>query len=421
MLMFVILAALMLAAALAFVLPTLLNARSDSADPASEAQRKIKALEQAHKEGILSKAEYANKRAALGEQVLNVLASAPPPSRSGFYAALGIALLLPASAIVLYRLVGEPRAVDAPAPAASAPANAQAPTDHEQNMQQAIAGLEQKLKQNPDDAEGWALLGRAYEASERFAEARDALKHAHDLNSGDPDTTVAYAEALALSSDSRRIEGEPRKLIEGALKLAPENQRGLWLLGISEYQAKKYDSAIAIWKRLLAALPKDSNIAQSVQRQIATAEAARDGRAPPPEEETASSAEPAQGTPTPAAAASTVGPHLVVKVALDAKLKDKLAPSDILFVYAKAASGPPMPVAIQRMQASKLPATIVLTDGMGMMPSMKLSQFPQVIIGARVSKSGNAIAQSGDLQTISKPIAVTTTTPIDLTIDQVVP
>jgi len=415
MLSFVILAALMLAAALAFVLPTLLNARSGSADPASDAQRKIQALEQARAEGLLSKDEYASKRAALGEQVLNALASAPPPSRSGFYAALGVALLLPASAIVLYRLVGEPRAVNAPAATAGA---APSPADHEQNMDQAIAGLQQKLKQNPEDAEGWTLLGRAYEATEHFAEARDALKRAHELSKDDPEITVAYAQALALSTDSRRVEGEARQLLEGALKAAPDNQHGLWLIGISDYQQKKYDSAIASWQRLLAQLPKDSTSAKSVQKQIADAQAVRDGRAPPQDEEETAPAAPAQAA---AAPATGDGPHLTVKVALDAKLKDKLAPNDVLFIYAKAAAGPPMPVAIQRLQASQLPTTVTLTDGMGMMPSMKLSQFPQVIIGARVSKSGNAIAQSGDLQTISKPLAVTTTAPIELTIDQVVP
>ena len=416
MLTFVILAALMLAAALAFVLPTLLHARGGATDAAPEARRKLKALDQARADGILSDAEYNAKRSALGEQMLLALDAAPAPNRSAFYAALGVALLLPASAIVLYRLVGEPRALDATAATAD---SAQAPAAHEQNMDQAIAGLVQKLKQNPDDAEGWTLLGRAYEATEHFAEARDALKRAHELSPDDPDISVAYAEALALSTETRRIEGEARQLLDAALKAAPENQRGLWLLGISEYQAKKYDSAIGTWQRLLALLPKDSNITQSVQQQIANAEAARDGRAPPPQEAEA----PAQAAAAsaPSAPAGNDGPHLTIKVALDAKLKGKLAPSDVLFVYAKAASGPPMPVAIQRLQASQLPATVVLSDGMGMMPSMKLSQFPQVIIGARVSKSGNAIAQSGDLQTVSKPLAVTTTTPIELTIDQVVP
>ena len=110
-----------------------------------------------------------------------------------------------------------------------------------------------------------------------------------------------------------------------------------------------------------------------------------------------------------------------MEVALDPKLAGKLAPGDVLFVYAKAASGPPMPLAIQRMDAGKLPVAVTLTDGMGMLPSMKLSQFPQVVIGARVSKSGNAMPQSGDLQVLSQPIAVTTTASIKLTIDSVVP
>ena len=418
MIAFVTLAALMLAAALAFVLPTLLRARGAHADPATQAQRQLKALKEAHAAGVLSDAEYAAKRATLGEQVLSSIDASPAPSRSTFFFALGIALLLPAAAILLYRIVGEPHAVDS----STVAIEQHAPADHTQNMEGAITNLIAKLKQNPDDVEGWTLLGRAYEATERFAEARDALKHAYDLAADNPDVTVAYAEALALASPSRRIDGEPRNLVEKALKTAPENERGLWLLGISDYQAKKYDVAIATWKHLLTVLPKGSDIVQSVQGQIANAEAERDGRAPPAEAAAASdeTAE-AVASATAPAPIDAAGPHLTVKVTLDPKLKDKLASTDVLFIYAKAASGPPMPLAIQRMPANQLPATVTLTDGMGMLPNMKLSQFPQVIIGARVSKSGNAIAQSGDLQTLSKPMAVTTTTPVDLTIDQVVP
>jgi cytochrome c-type biogenesis protein CcmH len=171
---------------------------------------------------------------------------------------------------------------------------------------------------------------------------------------------------------------------------------------------------------MIAVLPKDSDIAPSVQQQIAQAEAERDGRAPPPDTGMAPAATAAASRDA-AAAVDAAGPRLQVEVALDPKLKDKLSPQDVLFVYAKAANGPPMPLAIQRMSASKLPVTLELTDGMGMLPNMKLSQFPQVIIGARVSKSGNAVAQSGDLQTLTAPLAVSTSTPIKLTIDQIVP
>jgi cytochrome c-type biogenesis protein CcmH len=311
---------------------------------------------------------------------------------------IAVAMLLPIAAVLLYLYAGNPKALD--------PAALHAPADHGgQNMQQAIAGLAAKLQQNPNDAEGWGLLGRAYEAMERFSDARDALAHAHTLAPDDADVTVAYAEALALATESRRIAGEPRALIEGVLKKAPDNQRALWLLGVGDYQQGEYDTAIANWKHLIDVLPMDSDIVPSVQEQIARAEAARDGR----------------DTEKPNNALADTGPHLQVEVALDAKLEEKLSPNDVLFVYAKAANGPPMPLAIQRMPASKLPASVTLTDNMGMLPNMKLSQFPQVIVGARVSKSGNAIAQSGDLQAVSVPLSVSMKTPVKLTIDQVVP
>ena len=247
----------------------------------------------------------------------------------------------------------------------------------------------------------------------------------------DPDISIAYAESLTLAGESHRIDGEAKTLLDSAMKADPNNQRGLWLLGIGAYQAHDYANAIATWNRLLALLPADSTVIASLKTQIARAEAERDGR-PLPEEPAATAtstapqpaAAPATAAPVSAAAASSDtkdGPRVTVTVALDPKLIGKAAPDDTVFVYAKAASGPPMPLAIQRLQVKQLPATVVLTDGMGMMPSMKLSQFPQVVIGARVSKSGNAIAQSGDLQTLSKPLDPKTAAPVSLTIDQTVP
>jgi cytochrome c-type biogenesis protein CcmH len=371
---------------------------------------------------VLSDAEYAAKHAELGEAPPADIDAAPVRSRSTFAAAVAVAFLLPIAAIVLYRLVGEPRALD---PASIPPAPAQADAEHGgQDMDQAIAGLAEKLKQTPDDVQGWALLGRAYLETQHFAEARDALEHAHGLAPDDSDISVAYAEAMTLSSQTHRLEGQARELVEAALKKDPDNQRGIWLIGIAEYQNGQFDKAIAQWNRLLTLLPADSSIMQSVKAQIARAEAERDGREPPAATDTASptaqaaTAAPAAQAATPTAAS---GATLTVQVSLDPKLAASVAPGDTLYVYAKAAQGPPMPLAISRMQASQLPATVVLTDGMGMLPRMKLSQFPQVIVGARISKSGNAIAQSGDLQSVSKPLPVTTSTPITLTIDQVVP
>lgn len=416
---FILIAALMLAAALGFVLWPLLSGPSARALPTGEARHLLKLLDESRANGILSDDEYNTKRAQLGERLLGAVDAPPARSRNAIVIALAVALLMPLSAIVLYRLVGTPAALN-PETAA------QAPTDHGQNIEQAIASLADKLKQNPDDAQGWALLGRAYENTQRFAQARDALKRAHDLAKGDPDIAVAYAEALTLASDSRRIEGEPLDLIQAALKTAPDNERGLWLLGISHYQNKQYDDAITTWKHLQAVLPKGSDVIASVQKEIDQAQADRDGTSVPQDAAQPAAAEAATADTTPdatvaAAAASAAGPHLRISVNLDPKLKSKLAATDVLFIYAKAASGPPMPLAIQRMPASKLPTSVVLTDGMGMMPNMKLSQFPQVIIGARVSRSGNAMPQSGDLEVFSAPVDVKTTKPIELTIDKVVP
>jgi cytochrome c-type biogenesis protein CcmH len=420
---FVVIAALMLIAALAFVLPPLLRARSQATDPAQEARRKLKALDQARSDGILTDAEYSAKRSTLAEAMLDTIEAKPQRAAATFYVALAVALLLPASAIVLYRTLGEPRALDPAMLAAQAEVST---AEHGPDMDAAITKLAEKMKQNPDDVEGWTLLGRAYKATQHFSEARDALKRAHELAAGDADVTVEYAEALALASPDHRVQGESRDLLEKTLKADPQNQRGLWLLGIADSQAGRFDAAIATWNRLLPMLPPNSDVAASIKKQIARAEATRDGKPLPAEDDSdvaesgaaqAPSTAPADANPATAAS----GPRIAVKVTLDPKLKDKVGPGDTLFIFAKAASGPPMPLAIQRLTAGQLPASVTLTDGMGMMPSMRLSQFPQVIIGARISKSGQAIAQSGDLQALSPAIANTRTEPVELKIDQVVP
>ncbi|HEX4479163.1 MAG TPA: c-type cytochrome biogenesis protein CcmI, partial [Rudaea sp.] len=165
MTLFLICAAAMLAVALVFVLTPLLRARNDSAGTATQARRLLDALNAARDNGILSDTEYAAKRAELADRLLGSIDTPTPArSRTAFFAALGVALLLPAAAILIYRSVGQPGAIDNTA----LPTDAQAPANHGQNIEQAIAGLEAKLKQNPNDVEGWALLGRAYESMERF-------------------------------------------------------------------------------------------------------------------------------------------------------------------------------------------------------------------------------------------------------------
>lgn len=408
MAMFFVLAAAMIAAALAFVLVPLLRARGTAADGHA---RRLRALDDALAAGVIERDEYAAKRAAI--EASPPAAPAAGRSRAAGATIIVVALLLPASALLLYRVVGTPEALD-PTRLASAET---AHGDTGPAMEQAIATLAQRLKEHPDDVEGWALLGRAYGATGHLAEARDAWKRARELAPDNAAVTVEYAQALAVAADDRRIAGEARTLLESVLASDPRNQRALWLLGISDYQTGRYDAAIARWRALQPLLPPDSEVARSVGAQIADAEAKRDGKPSP------AVAEAAQDTPAaaPGAGVAATSPKLTVNASLAPALKDKLDPDATLFVFARAAGGPPMPLAIRRLKASELPVTVTLDDSLAMMPSMKLSSFPQVVLGARVSKSGNAMPQSGDLQAVSAPIDVHRSEPVELTIDSIVP
>lgn len=417
---FVILAGLLLALALAFPLLPLLRHR---AVVSVDDTRRRKALDDALAAGVIDDDEYAAKRA-----LIDGAAGAKAPAagiRAARIATMAVAVLLPATAVILYRIAGEPAALDPQR--LTAAATSEAGGEHGVDMNKAIDSLVAKLAENPENPDGWALLGRAYQSTGRFAESRDALKRAYDLTPDNHDMTVEYAQALALAGEGRRIVGEPRTLIEKVLVADPDHQRALWLIGISDYQQGNYAAAIAAWNRLLPNLPPDSDIAQSVRAQIDEATRLAGGTPSAP------ASAPAPTTPAPpiAATASTAtastttapaaGPRLSVRVSLDPKLAARLDPKATLFIFARAASGPPMPLAIHRATAGELPVSVTLDDSMGMMPTMKLSMFPQVIVGARLSSTGNAMAQSGDLQVLSSPIDVMRSEPLDLVIDSVVP
>ncbi|MBL8300298.1 MAG: hypothetical protein JNN30_18335 [Rhodanobacteraceae bacterium] len=407
---FVLTAALMLLAALAILLLPLLRGRA-----AAPSAAKRRALDDALAAGVITAEEHLVKLSALEQQAT---AAMPPRTHAAFNSALAILLLLPAAAIGLYTQLGNVKAMDPATMAAAAAMNGAPGPD----MDAAVKGLADKLALNPDDVEGWMLLGRAYKSMERFTEARDALKNAYDRARENRDVQVDYAEALALASTGRRIEGQARELLEAVLKAEPDHQRGLWLLGIADYQQQRYAQATAHWERLRTLLPPESDARGSLDRQIADARQ-RAGL----DETTAAPVAAVENTPAappataevPAKNDSTIA--LNVEVSLAPALRDRAPAGASVFVFARAAAGPPMPLAVQRLTLADLPAKVVLTEAMGMLPNMKLSQFPQVVVGARISASGNAKAQSGDLQKLSAPVAVDSKTPVTLVIDEVVP
>jgi cytochrome c-type biogenesis protein CcmH len=386
---FVALVALMLAGALLLVLRPLL--RRDAADPAS---RKRAALDRALADGIIDAAEHASKRAALDTT------DPRPVSPTPMATVMSLALLIPLGALGIYAWIGSPQALDPAAtqPRPSADASHAGGAGGPTQMADAIAGLEKRLQSEPDNFEGWMLLGRAYKATRRFDDARTALERALSLSPSDPDALVEFAEALALSDPSNIIGERSQALLAQALSVRPQHQRGLWLLGIAHVQAERYADAVRQWETLLPLLEPGSEVRNQVQAQIGEARI----RADQP-------------------AATAAGPVLTIEVDIAPELAAQLSPTDVLYVFARAAEGPRMPLALQRLPGAKFPLTVRLDDSMGMMPSLKLSSATQVVVGARVSKTGVANPQPGDLETLSSPLApATQSAPLKLVIDSVV-
>lgn len=391
-------------AALAPILLPLLRAHSE--DDATRAARKQRdALAAARAAGVLSQEEYDSKLAALPAPAL-------APTRPERALAVLLLVLLPVAALLLYRQIGEPRALD-PKQLVSVEAEMAAAPD----LATAIAGLEQRLAGQPDDAEGLRLLARGYQSMQRFADSRDALAKVRTLMPDDLDVQVEYAEALALAGDSRRIEGEAEALLSDALGKNPNHERALWLSGIAAMQRDDKTAALAHWQRLLPLLPPDSDVFAAVSEQIRGLGGDAPASASPPDPEVVAAAPDA-----PAAAATGDAAPIRVQVRVADALRARVAASDTVYVFARAAEGSKMPLAIQRFAAADLPKEVVLDDSMGMMPTLKLSQQARIVVGARISKSGDAIPKSGDFEVISAALEQSAiNTPVQLEIASVVP
>lgn len=316
-------------------------------------------------------------------------------SRGVFALALTLAFVVPIAAVGLYLTVGTPVAL-----------NGVPHAEKGMNIDQAVDELKAHLAAQPGDLQGWMLLAQTYSVMHRSTDARDAYDHALRIDANNSVAMVGWAEADSLLREDHRIEGRAQELLERAVKVDPQSQRGLWLLGISQFQHDRYADAAATWRQLQPQLEPGSTVAKAVAEQIAVADA-RTGQG-------------GKTTPeTPAAEASDKEPALQVQVTLSPALKNKLAPGDTLFVYARAELGTPLPLAVAKLDATALPATVTLTDSMGMTPQFKLSSASRVFVGARISKSGQAIAQAGDLEGDAGVVDVHTQAPIKISIDKV--
>ena len=340
------LAAALTAAALAFLLPPLLRRRTAAPDARVAANAEIyrEQLEELGPDlqrGALTEPEYQRacreiERRIVAEHAGAGGAAEPARHRPQLAAAIAVGVLVPLAAAIGYWQLGEPRALNAEVTRQADPAQLQA----------LVERLAAQLQKTPEDADGWALLGRALVSLGRPAEGAQAFARAVQLTPQDRELLVEFIKSLAVA-------------------------------GRSAFEQRNYAAAVDYWERILPFAPPESEFARTVAESIAEAK-----------------------TLSGSAAASLQG-----VVRLDPALKAKVAPGDTVFVLARPADGSKMPLAVLRTTVDKLPYAFTLDDSMAMAPNAKLSNHPKVVVVARISKSGNAMPQKGDIEGLSAPVA----------------
>jgi len=347
-------------------------------------------LEEELKEGMLEQQAFDAAKQEIDRNLLEDTADTDTiaQAKSGRVPAIITAIVVPVVAVSLYLGLGRADLVDIQPQ--------KAPDVHQ--IETMMAKLINHLKEQPDDSEGWVMLGRSYTALNEYDKAQNAYHKAYALIGDDPDFLADYAEIIAMNHDNQ-LAGKPRELLRLALKKNPQTVKALWLSGHAELQLGNDKQAVAYWKKLLKVLPStDTEAINTVNQYIAQVQ----GQAPPPP-------------------VASTGAKLTVKVSLASSVKASVKPDETVFIFARAASGPRMPLAIVRKQVRDLPLTVTLDDSMAMAPQMTLSKFDKVVVGARVSKTGTALPQSGDIQGLSPTIASTQKNPVSIVINSVVP
>ena len=296
----------------------------------------------------------------------------------------------------------------------------------EEQVTTLLKQLRERLESNPDDARGWTMLGRGLRVVNDFAGSAQAFAKASALQPNDASLLADWADSLGMTQD-RNLEGKPRELIMRALQVDPQFPKALALAASVEYAAGKFGEAKGYWTRLLAVLPPDAPSATEVREILAQLDRKRGGSVtagtapdatPPAKAGTTSTSAPGPA-PGSAFAGSPAVAAITGTVKIAPSLASKIAPGDVLFIFARAVDGPRMPLAIIRGTAGELPKTFRLDDTMGMSGGPSLSSIAQVKIEARVAKSGDAIPKPGDMRGESAVVSPGMSN-VDVVIDKVV-
>jgi len=397
-------------------------------------------LQKLHEAGALDTAAYESSKAALERKLLDAVLAAPlaasftaaptsaataataqpplprPQASGRLWAGITVAVVV--SAAAGYWWAGMPGPIGQAPPGFSSAADA-APAGpggagsapHQLGPDQMAALVDKlaaRMQAQPDDPEGWNMLGRSYMSLGRVDDALAAYTRALKLKPEDATTLTDYADALAVKN-GRTLDGEPTQLLERALKLEPDNLKALALAGTAAFNRGDFVTAIKHWDRVAQIGPADGQLVEMARG--GAAEARERGKLPPAV--TAATGPATGATPAPATAAQAgaaagpgPGPGISGTVRLAAALKGQAAPEDTVFIFARPAEGSRMPLAIVRKQVKDLPYEFKLDDSQAMAPAARLSGAKRVIVGARISKSGQAMPQPGDLEGLSAAVDV---------------
>jgi cytochrome c-type biogenesis protein CcmH len=310
-----------------------------------------------------------------------------------------IILFLPLLSLALYVGLGDPDAMRK--------IDMQQEADQQlSNVRMLIPQIIERLKQSPEDLDGWLMLGRSYMFVQNYPAAKDVFAKIYQFQPDNVEVMLNYANCLAMNNNGQ-LAGEPAELIEKAVKKAPDNSNALWLAGMAKAEEGDSKQALTYWHKLLMQLPPESDGSKQVQQMIAELAAQE------------ANTEADAGTASQASVAITT--RIQVSVDIAPAQKAGTQPQQTVFIYAQALNGPKMPLAIVRKKLADLPLTVELNDSMAMQPGMHLADFKRLKIVARVSKSGDAIPKTGDLIGSSELNVTSDTQAISLLINQEVP
>ena len=374
-------------------------------------------LERDWQQGLVSEADYVASRDELARRLLEDAQSptGPAASQAGArshasaaatarspgghrWLALGLAFYLPLAALGLYGWLGQPLALDPATLAQGHPDPAVDPS----KLTEMVDKLEQRLRDEPQQVEGWIMLARVQRARERFEEAAQAYARALALTASD-DVAIERAEVLARGRGS--FEGEPWQIIQGVLKSDPDHEGARLLAGSAAYSEGRYALALTHWTRVRSRMAADAPDRAELDEAIAQAQSklgAQPGGAMGGGPIGPSAVAPgAAGPSAPPAAVRITG-----RVTLSPSLASRVSAGDTVFIYATPAQGSRMPLAIVRTTVGQLPFQFVLDESTAMSPQASLAGQSQVTLRARISSTGDAMPKPGDLGVVKTPVSV---------------